>query len=75
MILCHRTRNEPGTRVAGRMALQADDFSACGRDEGVCPIANPTELAVERQREGSKAAKNADRQLIGQGTTRLASLS
>ena len=32
------------------------DFSACGRDEGTCPVANLSELAVERQLEGSKTA-------------------
>jgi len=54
VMLCHRTRIEPSTRSAGRMVLQAGDFSARGRDESACPIANLTELALERQLEGSK---------------------
>lgn len=33
------------------------DFSACGRDEGACPVANLAELAVERQREVAKTAE------------------
>jgi hypothetical protein len=40
-----------------------------GRNEDACPVGNLSELAVERQLE------NADRQLIGRGTTQLASLS
>jgi hypothetical protein len=41
----------------GEWRCRLCDFSACGRDEGGCPVANLSELAVERQLDGSKAAK------------------
>jgi DNA-binding MarR family transcriptional regulator len=46
---------------AGGWLCRLCDFSACGRNEGACPVANLSRLAVERQGDGATSAATQTR--------------